>query len=77
MSNCDVTIDVRQYPPGNRKPMIFEKFDSLKPGEKMELINDHDPSMLHEKLKAERGGQFAWDYIEQGPAVWRICISKR
>ncbi|WP_074351308.1 DUF2249 domain-containing protein [Proteiniborus sp. DW1] len=46
------------YPPKDKHPVIFETFNNLKKGEKMELINDHDPSPLHYQVLAELEGQF-------------------
>lgn len=43
----------------------------------MELINDHDPKPLHYQFLAERADRFEWEYIEQGPEVWRVAISKK
>ncbi|NLG98764.1 MAG: DUF2249 domain-containing protein [Chloroflexi bacterium] len=70
-------VDVRQTPPPQRHPMIFGTFEALEPGESFELINDHDPKPLYYQFQAERTGQFDWNYLEQGPEVWRVMISKR
>ena len=40
------------------------------------LVNDHDPFPLRYQFEAERPGQFGWDYLEQGPQVWRVRISR-
>lgn len=69
-------IDVRQTPPSQRHPLIFETFESLSAGEAMILVNDHDPKPLYYQFAAERAGQFAWDYLEQGPEVWRVQIRR-
>ena len=39
-------IDVRTIAPRERHPLIFSAFDSLAPGEALELVNDHDPRPL-------------------------------
>ena len=52
-----ITLDVRDIPPRERHPKIFNAFDSLKAGEKMVLINDHDLKPLKYQLDAERAGQ--------------------
>lgn len=70
------TLDVRQIAPPQRHTLIFETFGRLQPGEAFELINDHDPKPLYYQFKAERDGQFTWDYQEQGPEVWRVRIGK-
>ncbi len=70
------TLDVRTIIPRERHPLIFNTFDSLKPGEAFMLVNDHDPKPLLYQFKAERAGQFSWDYLEQGPEVWRVRIGR-
>ncbi|MFZ5988161.1 MAG: DUF2249 domain-containing protein [Bacillota bacterium] len=77
MENFSKQIDARKYEPKDKHPMIFKTFDSLNPGEKMELINDHDPRPLHYQFMAELPDQFEWQYLEQGPDVWRVAIKKK
>ncbi len=52
-------------------------FYSLESGEKMEIINDHDPRPLHYQLLAENEGQFEWKYLEEGPEIWRVEITRK
>lgn len=70
------TLDVRQIPPPRRHPMIFQTFEALQAGEAFVLVNDHDPKPLYYQFQAERRGQFTWEYLEQGPEVWRVQIGK-
>lgn len=70
------TVDVRRTPPAKRHPLIFQTFESLKPGESFILVNDHDPKPLYYQFRFERDGQFTWDYLEQGPVAWRVRIGK-
>jgi uncharacterized protein (DUF2249 family) len=70
------TIDVRKIPPPQRHPAIFQTFWALKPGQAFELINDHDPKPLYYQFKAEQNSTFTWDYLEQGPQIWRVRIGK-
>lgn len=70
------TIDVRRIAPGQRHFLIFQTFESLKPGETFLLVNDHDPKPLYYTFRAEREGQFTWEYVEQGPDVWQVRIGK-
>lgn len=78
MSNANIktTVDVRTVPPPQRHPMIFGTFNQLLPGEAMMLVNDHDPKPLFYQFQAELGDTFTWDYIEQGPEVWQVRISR-
>ncbi len=71
-----VTIDVRDMVPRERHPLIFATFDQLTPSQAMLLVNDHDPKPLYYQLMAERPEQAGWEYIEQGPEVWRVHITK-
>jgi uncharacterized protein (DUF2249 family) len=76
MEVFDAKIDVRELQRADRIGTIYSTFDSLAPGQQMEIINDHDPVHLHEKLDIDRGGQFDWKYLAEGPDVWRIVIRK-
>lgn len=69
-------LDVRQLPPAKRHPLIFQTFEALKPSDAFILVNDHDPKPLYYQFKFEQDGRFAWDYLEQGPEVWRVRIGK-
>jgi uncharacterized protein (DUF2249 family) len=69
-------MDVRALPPMQRHTQIFERFDTLKAGESFVLINDHDPKPLRYQLVAEYPGELLWEYLEQGPEVWRVRMGK-
>lgn len=69
-------IDVRTIPPRERHPLIFTTFGSLAAGESLELVNDHDPRPLFYQFSAQVPGQFAWDYLEEGPGTWRVAITR-
>lgn len=70
------TLDVRVIPPREKHPTIFQTFAALKPGESFILLNDHDPRPLRYQFEYEHPGQFGWKYVEEGPAVWRVEISR-
>lgn len=69
-------LDVRVIPPREKHPTIFSTFQSLAPGEAFVLVNDHDPKPLHYQLQYQYQGQFEWEYLEQGPDVWRVRIGR-
>lgn len=75
MSTID-SLFVPDLQPALKHPTIFRKFDSLQSGEEFVIINDHDPKPLYYQLLAERGNIFSWDYLEQGPEVWKVHIKK-
>ncbi len=70
------TIDVRTIFPRERHALIFQTFDALPPGAALELVNDHDPVPLHHQFAAVRPDQFSWQYLQQGPDLWRVRIGK-
>lgn len=72
----EILIDVRQIAPRERHPRIFQTFDQLPVGGSFVLANDHDPRPLHYQFSAERQGAFEWLYLEQGPDLWRVRITK-
>jgi uncharacterized protein (DUF2249 family)/hemerythrin-like domain-containing protein len=69
-------LDVRHLPPAQRHQVIFQRFNALPVGDSFALVNDHDPKPLHYQFVAEYAGQLLWQYLEQGPAVWRVRLGK-
>jgi len=72
----DTTLDVRSEAPARRHELIFDTFAALTPDAAFELVNDHDPKPLYYQLEAEQTGRFSWEYLEQGPEVWRVRIGR-
>jgi uncharacterized protein (DUF2249 family) len=72
----DLILDVRNDPPIRRHSMIFEAFNALAVDTAFVLVNDHDPKPLYYQFAAEHGGTFSWEYLEQGPQVWRVRIGR-
>lgn len=70
------TIDVRTIAPHERHDLIFSSFNGLPQGAALQLVNDHDPAPLHRQFKSSLHGLFTWDYLEQGPELWRVRIGK-
>ncbi len=70
------TLDVTQIEPRLKHPAIFQKFDALSGGEAFVIHNDHDPKPLYYQMIAERGQTFDWEYLEEGPVIWEVKISK-
>ncbi|HEV7332254.1 MAG TPA: iron-sulfur cluster repair di-iron protein [Flavisolibacter sp.] len=69
-------LNVTLIEPRLKHPTIFRYFDDLKGGEAFQILNDHDPKPLYYQLIAERGNIFTWEYLESGPAWWRVQIRK-
>jgi uncharacterized protein (DUF2249 family) len=70
------TLDVRSIVPRERHMQIFQLFDSLQTGEAFLLVNDHAPRPLYYEFLHERSNLFSWDYLEEGPEVWKVQIGR-
>ena len=77
MSQLPIQLDVRAIPPREKHPTIFRTFDALESGQSLLLLNDHDPRPLRYQFAAERPDSFDWEYEAEGPALWRVRISRR
>lgn len=73
---ADNELDVRQLRKPDKHPTIFATYADLPVGGSFALVNNHDPKHLHEEFEADHGGSYGWEYLEKGPTVWRIRISK-
>lgn len=75
-STQEKVLDVRPIPPPQKHPIIFATFDALTVGEHFVLVNDHDPVPLKYQFEFTRPGQIDWTYLEQGPELWRVKITR-
>ncbi|QNI37665.1 DUF2249 domain-containing protein [Edaphobacter albus] len=75
-TDLDDEIDIRTVPRPQRHPLIFAKFDSLAVGSSFQLLNDHDPVPLSQQFESLRHGQAEWEYLERGPNIFRIKITR-
>ncbi len=71
-----VHIDVRILPPVERHPRIFGTLHALAPGAILHITSDHEPRPLQYQLETALPGKFSWEYLEQGPDVWRVEITR-
>ena len=69
-------LDLREVPRPQRHPLIFAKFDALAIGDSLRLLNDHDPVPLSRQFESIRQGQASWEYVERGPALFRVRIRR-
>jgi len=70
-------LDVTKLAPAVKHSTIFDRLDKLQGGESLTIHNDHDPAPLRYHLEAEHGGAYGWEYLEQGPAWWKVRITRR
>ena len=76
MATDSQLLDVRPEPPARRHELIFSTYEALAPGTSYVLVNDHDPKPLYYQFAAEHTGQFEWNYLKEGPEVWRVRIGR-
>lgn len=69
-------LDVRSLPHGQRHEIIFGRLDALAVGQRLVIINDHDPKPLRYQASALWPDRFEWSYLEAGPEIWRVAISR-
>ncbi|WP_353093500.1 DUF2249 domain-containing protein [Tissierella praeacuta] len=70
-------LDTSGYEINDVNSVVLRTFDSLPVGEKMVLINDSDPSHVFHQLEEKRTGKFEWEYIQEGPDVWKVSLAKK
>lgn len=70
------SLDVRRLPCELRRATILESFDALSPGEALEIVNSFDPIPLRQHFEERALVAFSWDYVEKGPDVWRIRLTR-
>lgn len=76
MTQTETLLDLRPLTPRERHPLIFNAWSQAADGSALVLVNDHDPLPLYYQLACEHTGTFRWEYLEQGPEVWRVRLSK-
>ena len=69
-------LDVREIPHARRHPTVFAVYARLGHGESFVLVNDHDPKPLRDQLQAAFPAELSWDYLESGPDLWRVSITR-
>jgi uncharacterized protein (DUF2249 family) len=79
MSTATITdLDVRPVEPKDRFEKIMGAYDSLPNGGRLNLVVDHDPKCMYYTLQAmKEPDSFVFEYLENGPEVWRVQVDKR
>jgi uncharacterized protein (DUF2249 family) len=76
-TNMRHELDVRPVEPRHRLEAIMGAYDSLPAGATLDLTVDHDPKCMYYTLDALHGSDsFRFDYLESGPEVWRVEVTK-
>lgn len=69
------TIVLRELPDGHQQ--LLAAFDALAPGASVVLLGTGDPAGYLEVLQRERAGLYDWNYLAEGPEVWRVALGRR
>jgi len=69
-------LDLREIPAEERRLRVLSTFGHLHPGDTLLLTHSHPSNPLRYLLLAEAPRAFTWQYLEEGPQTWRICIRK-
>jgi uncharacterized protein (DUF2249 family) len=73
---AEEVFDGREIPCRVKHGLILQRGALLPVGGSFILVNDHDPVPLRCQFQVEFPGQFRWDYVENGPDVFRVRITK-
>lgn len=69
-------VDTRPMASRDRRALVFGSFDQLDVDATMELLSDHDPVTLRSQFELEKPDLFTWEYLESGPELWRMELTK-
>ena len=70
------TLDARTLAPHDRYAVASAALGLLGTDESMELVHDQDLKALKVQFESNLPGKFSWDWLEQGPAVWRASLAR-
>jgi len=72
----ETLVDLREVEPQARTAVALYTSQLLRPGQTMQVIDDHDPVDLQSEFQSEPA-RFGWQWMERGPEVWRVGITRR
>lgn len=73
----ELVLDVRQIPHAIRHATIFGAIGAIAPGFSLDLVADHNPLPLLAQLDQRNPGEFAVSYLEEGPDVWKLRLTRQ
>jgi uncharacterized protein (DUF2249 family) len=73
----EIVLDTRQIPHAIRHATIFGALGAITPGFSLDLVANHNPLPLLAQLDERHPGDFAVDYVEDGPELWRLRFTRR
>ena len=73
----EIVLDVRQIPHAIRHATVFGALGAIAPGFSLDLVADHNPLPLLEQLDQKHPGEFAATYLVDGPASWKLRLTRQ
>jgi uncharacterized protein (DUF2249 family)/quercetin dioxygenase-like cupin family protein len=69
-------LDARTIPHAIRHATIFGALETVAPAGQLVLLAPHDPLPLLEQIEQRWPSMFAVEYLERGPATWRLRFTR-
>jgi len=76
-SPADAVVDVRGMPCVVRHAAVMDRFDALRPGESLVIVNDHDPGPLRTRFELRAAWDFVWDCETSESLAWLVRVTRR
>jgi uncharacterized protein (DUF2249 family) len=73
----EIVLDVRTIPHAIRHATIFGAIGAIASGFSLDLVADHNPLPLLAQLDQRNPGEFAVSYLEEGPEVWKLRLTRQ
>lgn len=71
------TLDLRELGCQQRHGLVFQCLGVMKPGQRIVIINDHDPEPLRQQIVAQFAERLEWSLEQRSPREFRASISLR
>jgi uncharacterized protein (DUF2249 family) len=72
----ETEIDLRPMSAMARHLRMFLNFAILPEGEAFVIVDDQDPKPIWYQFAYEHKVGFTWEYLQMGPAAWRVRIGR-
>jgi uncharacterized protein (DUF2249 family) len=73
----EIVLDTRTIPHAIRHATIFGALGAIAPGFSLDLVANHNPLPLLAQLDEKHSGEFAVSYIDNGPEVWKLRLTRQ
>ncbi|WP_200211004.1 DUF2249 domain-containing protein [Micromonospora coerulea] len=74
--SIDPRLDVRDLPHGQRHATVLAALDRLQAGDALVLVAPHAPRPLLAEIDQCYGGAVTTEWLQDGPQVWQIRLSR-